>query len=92
MENKNEKLSRLQKDVIILLNEGWVLITSNECKGAQVCTTNNNGFKINNGVFFRLVEKGYIHQPDCPPFDYVLTGKAKEWYKSQKKKANHSGA
>lgn len=78
-----EHLTRLQKDVIILLNQGWELITDSEVKGAQVCCSSNNGFHIDNGVFFRLVNKGFIYQQSEWPFNYVLTPKAIKWFNTQ---------
>lgn len=77
------KLTTLQKDVLILMNQGWILITSSDHKGAQVCCKTSNGFRINNGVFFRLVNKGMIYQQPHPPFEYVLTNKAILWYNQQ---------
>lgn len=66
------KLTPKQDYVIHCLQNGWVLITDQDYKGAIV-GNHKNQFHINNGIFWRLVEKGLIHQELQSPFNFVLT-------------------
>jgi len=68
------KLTPKQDYVIHCLQNGWVLITDCEMKGALVAG-NKKQFHINNGIFWRLVEKELIYQLMHYPFDYRLTEK-----------------
>lgn len=41
--------------------------------GAIVGSAKKDQYHIDNGVFWRLVEKGLIRQESRPPFNYILT-------------------
>lgn len=73
------KLTQKQNAVIWCLQNDWFLITDCELKGALV-VTDKKQFKINNGLFWRLVNMDLIYQGDWREhrFNYVLTdlGKA----------------
>lgn len=71
------KLTEKQACVIYCLQNGWVLITDNEMKGAIVGSKQKE-FHIDNGIFFRLVNKGLIYQELGYPFNYILTRLGKE--------------
>lgn len=70
----NLRLTPIQNKVIYCLQNKWVLITDNAMKGAIVGTTTKQQYRINNGVFWRLVDKGLIYQMSEWPFYYILTG------------------
>ena len=55
------KLTPKQNAVIYCLQNGWVFITDMEVKGALVCN-NKYEFRINNGLFYRLIELGLVYQ------------------------------
>lgn len=67
------KLTPIQKKVVSILQDEGLLFTDNTVKGAEVCDKNNKTFHINNGVFWRLVNKGVIGQQLQYPFHYELT-------------------
>lgn len=74
-----EKLTPKQEAVIHFLQNGWRLITDSEIKGAWVCC-HKWQFHINNGIFWRLVEKDFIHQSTDYYNDrhsFILTEKGK---------------
>ena len=77
MEAKSDKLIKLtkvQNAVINCLQNGGCLITDSDHKGALVCDVRSKiNFHIDNGVFWRLVDKGLIYQSQGPHFDYLLT-------------------
>lgn len=66
------KLTPKQNAVIYLLQNGWELITNGEMKGAIVGNKDHE-FHINNGLFFRLVNKGLIFQNPQADYWYTLT-------------------
>lgn len=67
------KLTPKQNDVIWCLQNGWVLITDSSSKGAIVAIAQKE-YKINNGVFWNLVDKGLIYQGFAIyRFNYILT-------------------
>ena len=70
------KLTPKQDAVIWCLQNGWILITDSELNGALVAK-NKKQFHINNGLFFRLLNKGLIAQQIGPPFEFVLTESGK---------------
>ena len=55
------KLTPKQNAVIYCLQNGWILVTDSEVRGATVAR-NKISFTINNGVFWNLVDKGLIYQ------------------------------
>jgi hypothetical protein len=73
------KLTKLQKKVIKDLRDGMSVITSSEVKGAWISgprSMNREDYHIDNGVFWRLVNKGLIRQGlggFNDNFDYRLT-------------------
>lgn len=71
-------LTPKQNAVIWCLQNGWILITDSEIKGALVCTEKFE-YRINNGLFYRLVEMGLIYQGDWHThiYNFVLTEKGK---------------
>jgi hypothetical protein len=71
------KLTPVQNKVIWCLQNGWILITDSGMKGAIVGATTKDQFKINNRVFWNLVDKGMIYQSLEWPFHYVLTKEGK---------------
>jgi hypothetical protein len=75
--SENKKLTPKQNSVMYLLQNGWELITDMEMSGALVCSSKYQ-FRINNGLFFRLVEMGLIFQAGARDhFSYILTPKGK---------------
>ncbi len=66
------KLTPKQNCVIYLLQQGWVLITDQSMTGAIVGNENWE-FRINGGLFWRLVNMDLIYQDLSWPFDYKLT-------------------
>ena len=79
-----ERLSKKQKQVMIDICNGGCLITDSEMKGAVVAfdrTSNKKDYHINNGVFFRLYNKGLIFQDMKRHFGYYPTQECLEKYK-----------
>jgi hypothetical protein len=66
------KLSAKQNAVIWCLQNGWMLITSSEMKGA-ICCTDKLEFRISHTIFWNLHDKGLIQQQLQWPFDYKIT-------------------
>jgi hypothetical protein len=70
------RLTKKQNEVIYCLQNGWVVVTDNTVTGAWIAGDTGQ-FHINNGVFWRLVDKGLLWQSThlkdrhC----YVLTDK-----------------
>ena len=74
MKQEKVKLTAMQKRVIKDLQGDFILITDSSGKGAWVGNSEGQ-YHINNGVFWRLVDKGLIWQ-DCSRYghnNYVLT-------------------
>lgn len=72
--NAKIKLSDKQKQVIKDVQNGYIIITGNEMKGAIIGRNIGEQYCINNGVFWRLVDKGLIAQGDArEQFNYRLT-------------------
>lgn len=68
------KLTAKQMEVVKCLQGGYILICNSERKGAIVANAKpRHEFRINNGVFWRLVEKGLIFQDSNDHFNYNLT-------------------
>jgi uncharacterized SAM-binding protein YcdF (DUF218 family) len=73
MKMEQIKLTPKQNAVVWCLQNGWVLITGSEMKGATVCNKTHE-YHINNGLFWRLVILGIIHQTGGETnFDFRLT-------------------
>jgi hypothetical protein len=73
-EEKKVKLTVKQNAVIWCLQNGWILITDSNRKGAIVAA-NKQQYQINNGLFWRLVHMDLIYQGDFAThrYNYVLT-------------------
>ncbi len=76
---KAVKLTPKQNAVIWCLQNGWILITSSDMKGAIVAGKTLQ-FEINAGLFWRLVHKDLIYQGTWREsrYDYILTEKGKQ--------------
>lgn len=71
------EVTKRQKQVLKDVFNGAVFICDSDVTGACISGDNiKEDYHINNGVFFRLVEKKLIYQTGSPNFDYVLTIKA----------------
>ncbi|MEM1337290.1 MAG: hypothetical protein AAGF96_06045 [Bacteroidota bacterium] len=79
---KISELTKRQKKVVNDVFNGAVIITDREMRGAVISGKGKADYHIDNGVFFRLVEKGWIYQQLRKPFDYVLTHEALEILKT----------
>jgi hypothetical protein len=67
------KLTRQQNAVIWCLQNGWVLITSNEIPGATVANDKHE-YRIGSRLFWNLHAMGLIYQRGWEHnFDYHLT-------------------
>lgn len=66
------KLTPKQNAVMYCLQNGWMLITDCEMRGADVCSKTHQ-FHINGNLFWNLVEKGLIFQNSAERFYYTLT-------------------
>jgi hypothetical protein len=73
-----KKLTPKQNAVIWCLQNGWEILTDCEMTGALIVKERQQ-FRINNGLFFRLVNLDLIYQGDWAThrFWYVLTEKGK---------------
>ena len=67
------KLTIKQNAVIYHLQNGAVIITDSDYKGAVIA--NRKQYRINNGLFWRLVKMNLIYQTTnkYQLYDYVLT-------------------
>jgi len=70
------KLTPRQKKVIKDLQNGYVLITDNSTTGAWV-GNHKEEYRINNRLFYNLMDLGLIIQQYKLPFDYILTPEGK---------------
>lgn len=67
------KLTRQQNCVINCLQNGWVLITDSEHKGALVASKTHQ-YRIGSRLFWNLVDKDLIYQGGSRDHhDYILT-------------------
>ena len=70
---KHEKLTKRQKEVMIDVCNGGMFITDSEQTGAWISFEkgiDKDDYHIHNGVFFALVNKGYIYQDMNRHFGY----------------------
>jgi hypothetical protein len=74
---KKIKLSEKQKEVIEDLQNGYILITNAEMKGANVAHIDGTVYHINNRVFWNLVDLKLIFQDSSRQHSYVLTNLGK---------------
>lgn len=72
-----QKLTQKQNDFIYCLQNGWIIISSDEIPYI-ICATNKLEFKVSATIFWRCVNKGLIYQENKPPFEYILTKEGKE--------------
>lgn len=73
MTGLNDMLTERQNAVINCLQNGWVLVTDWDSKGADVCNDNYQ-YHITNRLFWNLVDKGLIEQGNAQEFfNYGLT-------------------
>ena len=86
MREFDPRLSKRQKRVVEDVYNGAFIICDSEMKGAIIAREGEEGYHINNGVFSRLVDKGWIYQQGCYPFHYILTWRAVEFIKKKREK------
>lgn len=69
-----KELTPKQNAVIWCLQNGWILITDSEMKGA-IIANNKLQYKINNRLFWNLVDKDLIYQGDWRNhrYNYVIS-------------------
>lgn len=70
-------LTKKQNDFIYCLQNGWVIISSNESKSV-VCGNLKSQFTVSATIFWNCVNKGLIYQQSQSPFHYILTQEGKE--------------
>ncbi len=79
-------LTKRQKEIVFDIYNGAVFICDSCVKGAWVSGGKlSKDYHINNGVFFRLVNKGIIYQQQSPPFNYILSEKCVQWMRNRMK-------
>lgn len=77
------KLTPKQNEVIYLLQNGEILITDSDTKGALLTNstkTINGSIRLNNRIFWNLVDKDLIYQGSWMESrcSFILTKKGKE--------------
>lgn len=71
------KPSKAQKEVIRDLQNGYVLITGNQLKGAVVGSSKRE-YIIGTRLFWNLVDKGLVFQNMYENYNYTLTELGKQ--------------
>jgi hypothetical protein len=70
------KLSKKQKEVVKLMQDGWILLVGQSETNGSVYQYVSKGYDrvdFNATVFYNLVGKGIVFQQQHHPFNYVLT-------------------
>lgn len=74
--DKKISLTKKQKEVVELMQNGWILLVGQSETNGRVYQYISKGFDniyMNATLFSNLISKGMVYQQQRHPFDWVLT-------------------